>query len=217
MVGWRKESYTKSQCENAMKYLKKAEMIATRRTTGGFIVSICNYWRFQNPEAYERHNESATNATGELHGSDTTDEEGYNKEELKGTTPAPEGFPHKLFERFKAAHSSCGIVKDFEFNRAVAACPGCDETEAVEAFERQLAGAGSIRFPLREFEKYLRRSVGKKDGSRGFPQKNAAPTLIDQKIDARLQHRLEESVMERLKREAEERERKRKRQETAEE
>jgi len=214
MIGWRKESYTKSQCENAMKYLKKAEMVATRRTTGGFIVEVCNYWRFQNPDNYERHSENRRNATGEPHGSDTTDEEGYKKEELKSSTPAPEGFPHDLFERFQTVHSSCAQVKDFEFRRALDSCPGCDVAEAVGAFERQLAGAGSIRFPLREFEKYLRRSVGKKDGGRGFPQKNAAQTLEDEERKAAIKARLlerpagEVSQAERLKQQAEERTRK---------
>jgi len=215
-IGWRKESYTKSQCENAMKYLKKAGMVAARRTTGGFIVSICNYCRFQDPESYESHSERYRNATGEPHTPDTTDEEGYKKEAEKGSTPAPaEGFPHDLFKRFGAAHAACQRVNDFEFQRAVAACPGCDVAEAVGAFERQLAGAGSIRFPLREFEKYLRRSVGKKDGGQSFYQKNAAQLLADKEhqeaINARLLVRPEgeESQAERLKRLAEERERKR--------
>ena len=213
-IGWRKESYTKSQCENAMKYLKKAGMIATRRTTGGFIVSICNYWRFQNPENYESHNENATNATGEPHGSDTTDEEGYKKEELKGSAPAPVGFPHDLFDRFKAVHPSCGRVKDFEFQRALAAYPGCDVAEAVEAFERQFAGVGSIGVPLGAFEGYLRQSVGKKGGGRGFPQKNAAQVLADKEQAAAIKARLlerpagEVSQAERMKKQSEERARK---------
>lgn len=215
MVGWRKQGYTKSQCENAMKYLKKAGMIATRRTTRGLIVSVCNYWRFQNPENYESHTERFTNASGEPQPPESIDEEGYNKEEGKGSPPAPAGFPHDLFERFRASHADCQRVKDFEFQRALAACPGCDVAEAVDAFERQLAGAGPIRFPLREFDKYLRRSCGKKDGSMGFPQKNAAQTLADEEatraaISARLMDRPEgeESQAERLKRKAEERARK---------
>ena len=210
-AGWRKETYSLTQCENSMKALRKAGMIATRNAERGVVVSICNYWRFQDPENYdcrtERRDEYRPTA-------ESKDEEEYKKEEGKDSTPAPVGFPHDLFERFRAAHSDCQRVKDFEFQRALAACPGCDVAEAVAAFERQLAGAGSIRFPVREFEKYLRRSCGKKDGSRGFPQKNAAQTLADEEatrtaINARLMDRPagEESQPERLKRLAEERER----------
>jgi len=211
-IGWRKEGYSKSQCETAMKHLKKHGMITTRRTTGGFIVSICNYERFQTPDNYENHKETATRTTGEPQPPDTTDEEGYKKEELKGSAPAPVGFPHDLFERFKAVHPSCGRVKDFEFQRALSAYPGCDVAEAVEAFERQFAGAGSIRVPLGAFEGYLRQSVGKKGAGRRFLQKNAAQTLAEEEavrsaIKARLLERPagEESQAERMKRMAEER------------
>lgn len=171
-IGWRKESFTKSQCENAMKYLKKAGMIATRRTTHGFIVSVCNYCRFQDPDNYESHSERYTNATGEPQTPDTTDEEGIRREERKDSTPAAAGFPHDLFERFRATHTECQRVRDFEFQRALASYPGADVAEAVAAFERQLAGAGRLNNPpLREFEKYLKKSAEKKDGSSDFGKK----------------------------------------------
>ncbi|MDF7799328.1 hypothetical protein P4C99_07620 [Pontiellaceae bacterium B1224] len=215
-IGWRKATYSLTQCENSMKALRNAGMITTRNAERGVVVSICNYWRFQDPDSYECRTDYRAERRDDCRpNAESKDEEENKKEEGIGSTPAPDGFPHDLFERFKSAHTDCLRVKDFEFQRALAACPGCDVAEAVEAFERQLAGAGSIRFPVREFEKYLRRSCGKKDGSRGFPQKNAAQTLADEEatraaISARLMDRPEgeESQAERLKRLAEERARK---------
>jgi len=92
-IGWRKEQFTDSQCENAMKYLKKAGMIATRRTTHGFIISVCNYCRFQDPENYESHSERYRNATGEPQPPDTTDEEGYKQKKKEKNIPpkSPKG------------------------------------------------------------------------------------------------------------------------------
>lgn len=213
-VGNRPERYKKHHIETAVKLLRKAEAIATAKTTRGMIVTVCNYDFYQAWESYENHSEPDLKPTRDLRESPMIDEYSIMQESRKGSTPATEGFPHDLFKRFRAAHTDCQRVKDFEFQRALAACPGCDLAEAVEAFERQLAGAGSIRFPLREFDKYLRRSCGKKNVSRGFPQKNAAQTLADEEatraaIHARLMDRPEgeESQAERLKRQAEERER----------
>ena len=59
MVGYRKMKPTKYQCENAMKWLKKATMVATQKTTRGFIVTICNYDKYQSQKNYKR----STNAT----------------------------------------------------------------------------------------------------------------------------------------------------------
>ena len=59
-VGYRKEAYSLTQCENATKWLKKAGMITTTRTTRGMIVTVCNYDYYQNPKNYECWNESRT-------------------------------------------------------------------------------------------------------------------------------------------------------------
>lgn len=56
-VGYRKERYSATQCENAMKLLRKAGMIATTKTGRGTIITICNYEEYQNPENYECRNE----------------------------------------------------------------------------------------------------------------------------------------------------------------
>lgn len=57
-VGYRKMRYSRSQCENAMKWLRKATMITTSKTTRGMIVTVCNYDFYQNPKNYESHTES---------------------------------------------------------------------------------------------------------------------------------------------------------------
>ena len=58
MVGYRKQRYKKSACENAMKWLLKEGMITSTKTTRGSIVTICNYSHYQDPKNYESRNQS---------------------------------------------------------------------------------------------------------------------------------------------------------------
>lgn len=51
-VGYRKEYYKLSSCENALKWLRKAGMIDVTRTTRGSIITICNYSLYQDPKNY---------------------------------------------------------------------------------------------------------------------------------------------------------------------
>lgn len=101
-VGWRKCMYSKHQCEISMKWLKKATMITTRKTTRGLIITICNFDYYQTPENYESHNETYRKATRKPQTSDTIDKEGYKKEKnikkkinkrKKSPTPCPDIFP----------------------------------------------------------------------------------------------------------------------------
>lgn len=59
-VGYRIERYTKHQCENAMKWLRKRSMITTARTTRGLIVTVLNYDKYQDPKNYECRDESSS-------------------------------------------------------------------------------------------------------------------------------------------------------------
>ncbi len=77
-VGFRKESYTKWQCETAMKWLTKHEMVTTEKTTRGLIITICNYDHYQNPANYESHKERHSKTTTEPQPPDT-----INKKEKK--------------------------------------------------------------------------------------------------------------------------------------
>lgn len=78
-VGWRKMTYSKWDCEKAMKVLLKATMIATQKTTRGMIITVLNYDKFQTPENYETDNEDHSKATREPQTTDT-----INKKEKKG-------------------------------------------------------------------------------------------------------------------------------------
>jgi len=57
-AGWRKMTYSKSDCETSMKWLTAHTMIHTRKTTRGLHISIVNYAKYQDPSAYEKDNES---------------------------------------------------------------------------------------------------------------------------------------------------------------
>lgn len=70
-VGYRKCRYTKAQCETATKYLTRHEMITTKRTTRGMIVTVLNYDRFQNHRNYENHKEECNEPTREPQWHDT--------------------------------------------------------------------------------------------------------------------------------------------------
>lgn len=77
-VGWRKETYSKHQCEIAMKWLKKATMITTRKTTRGIVINIDKYDYYQNPNNYESHKENYTKATRKPQTSDTINKNDNN-------------------------------------------------------------------------------------------------------------------------------------------
>ena len=62
-IGWRKMTYSKWDCEKAMKVLKRATMITTEKTTRGMLIRIVNYDRFQNPSNYEISYDYHTKAT----------------------------------------------------------------------------------------------------------------------------------------------------------
>jgi hypothetical protein len=56
-IGYRKMTYSKSQCEHALEYLRKKRMIETTKTTRGLIITVCNYDSYQRIENYEYNNE----------------------------------------------------------------------------------------------------------------------------------------------------------------
>lgn len=65
-VGWRKKTYSKNDCESAMKWLKDHTMIHTEKTTRGMVITILNYDYYQTPEnyteAYKKHTRSIQTA-----------------------------------------------------------------------------------------------------------------------------------------------------------
>jgi hypothetical protein len=62
-VGWRKQTYSKWDCEKAMKWLTKHTMIATGKTTRGILITIVKYDYYQNPKNYENHTETGKRTT----------------------------------------------------------------------------------------------------------------------------------------------------------
>ena len=65
-VGFRKETYSKHNCETAMKLLTKAAMITTTKTAHGMIVTVCNYSLYQDYRNYDTYNETAAKPTTKL-------------------------------------------------------------------------------------------------------------------------------------------------------
>jgi hypothetical protein len=58
MVGYRKETYKKWHCENAMRWLTREGMITTTRTTRGMLIKVLKYDKYQDPKNYENNNEN---------------------------------------------------------------------------------------------------------------------------------------------------------------
>lgn len=87
-VGYRKCRYSKSNCENALKWLKKHGMIATSKTTRGVIVTVINYSKYQDHKRYECYTGNDTNATMMLQSRPMIDNE---LNELNNNPPLP---PH---------------------------------------------------------------------------------------------------------------------------
>lgn len=109
-VGWRKQKYTKWQCENTMKFLRKprrnGSMITTKKTTRGLIITILNYDYYQNPKNYESHKENHNESHNESHSlpqtPDTIDKNEKNgrkkereREGEKSPSPLPKESPKK--------------------------------------------------------------------------------------------------------------------------
>jgi hypothetical protein len=147
-------------------------------------IRVCNYDVYQSARtAIEPQTDG--NRTGIEPQSDTTKEEKNLRTKENTSTPALNGVPYDLFERFRAAHTNCHRVRDFEFQRALASYPGADVAEAVSVFERHFAGDGRMNNPpIRELEKYLRKSVNQKDGGLDFGKKRGGgfdPSRISDK------------------------------------
>lgn len=80
-IGYRKLIYKKSQIESATKWLTKAGMITTARTTRGFFITICNYDYYNDISNYENHSEKFTRTTIKPH--DIQELENYNSTLVK--------------------------------------------------------------------------------------------------------------------------------------
>lgn len=88
MVGWRKETYKKHHCEIAMKWLRKADMITTRKTTRGVLITIVNYDKYQDPANYESYTKTTGKPQRKLQPTDTINKNGIKQEEILTEPPA---------------------------------------------------------------------------------------------------------------------------------
>ena len=77
-VGWRKKKYSKDQIASTMKWLKKRDMVTTKKTTRGVIVTICNYHYFQTSSNYEDHKDDYIKTTEGRETSDTINKKEKN-------------------------------------------------------------------------------------------------------------------------------------------
>lgn len=82
-IGYRKMMYSKSQCENALNWLRNETMITTVKTTRGMLITICNYDTYQDPLNYESNNEQTTKAATKTETPVHYKQEGINKENNK--------------------------------------------------------------------------------------------------------------------------------------
>jgi hypothetical protein len=97
-VGWRKETYSKNNCEIAMRWLVKEGMIDTEKTTRGMLITIVNYDRYQDPTNYETYNERYKNNTRTIQSADTINKKEKKEKKRKEEKDAPEQLPNVLSE-----------------------------------------------------------------------------------------------------------------------
>lgn len=87
-VGFRKMTYSKTQCEDAYEALRKTMLITTVKTTRGLIITICKYDYYQSMKPSEDYNENyavdnkKTTTTSPLYG--IQDNTGNKRKEKKG-------------------------------------------------------------------------------------------------------------------------------------
>lgn len=88
-VGYRKNTYSKTQCERATKVLTNMDMITTTKTTRGLIITICNYETYANPKNYEDNNEDFTKDLRRSFGDNTIQDNVENNENKNIGTNVP--------------------------------------------------------------------------------------------------------------------------------
>lgn len=79
-VGYRKETYSKTQLTKALRRLNEGSMTETMKTTRGIRVTIVNFDRYQDPNNYEGNTEGNTKETRRQRTDITISKEGYKKE-----------------------------------------------------------------------------------------------------------------------------------------
>ena len=83
MIGYRKMSYKKWQCEKSMKFLREQGMVTTMRTTRGILITIVNYDYYQTPKNYESNRKATARVTREQRLASTINKNGNNDKNVK--------------------------------------------------------------------------------------------------------------------------------------
>jgi hypothetical protein len=65
-VGYRKEMYSKTNCQVAIRWFKKREMIISKKVSDGLKITILNYDLYQNPKNYENLMTDTTESATEV-------------------------------------------------------------------------------------------------------------------------------------------------------
>jgi hypothetical protein len=87
-VGYRKMTYSKTQCEGALEFLRKRLMVTTTKTTRGLIITVCNYEFYNNPKNYEDNSEGNKKTTRRQQGCSTINKNDNNdKNEIDSIPP----------------------------------------------------------------------------------------------------------------------------------
>ena len=87
-VGYRKETPTAKQIRAIYESLTKGHMIGTTKVTGGMIITILNYDKYQDPKNYEGHNER--DYEREVEGTSIHYRKNMKEERIKDSCPEPE-------------------------------------------------------------------------------------------------------------------------------
>ncbi|MBU1734028.1 MAG: hypothetical protein KJ692_02195 [Verrucomicrobia bacterium] len=154
-----------------MKWLKKAGMITTRRTTHGLIVTVCNYEKYQNPGNYESHEADHRQTAGSPRPPDTTeknDKEGHKEESLSGGDQVHQILIGSTQLRAMTDEQDQRVRQDFK----ATPCP----LDWVALARRTVAEAELMTEPIRNPALFWRRQIQKHVDAEFYGKKPAAPT-----------------------------------------
>lgn len=80
-VGFIKHSYKKHHVQTALEWLRDRQMIRTRRTTRGLVITVCNYITYQEPANYAGYSEMESDRNQSIISPSSIREESMKKEE----------------------------------------------------------------------------------------------------------------------------------------
>jgi len=94
---------TKSSVDHCLRYLKKEQMLATRKATRGMVVTVIKYEDYQDIDRYRSDTKSDLKAIQKRYRSDTISKEGEEREEREEENKGifPEWIPQEEFEEYR--------------------------------------------------------------------------------------------------------------------